>query len=1324
MKRLFTLLLLHVLIACQSSLFAQQTLSVRINNSFDDLEEWIAGPPTQTKTVGDIDWNSSDLEFGYESTTQDPQLVGLRFTNISIPKGSLIKKAYIQFTVDATSKNADPCRVVIKYEPVANASALDSTKFNLTNRSKSSDSVVWNVGGSGWTTVGSAGVDQRTADLSALITQIINQNGWNSGNALTFFLQGTGTREVESFDGDAPKAPLLVIEYVAAQTLSTRVNSAFDDIEEWLPGANQTATPGAIDWNSSDLEFGNENRNNDPQLVGLRFTNINIPKNSVIQNAYIQFTVDATSKNTDPCYAVIRYEPNDNPSTFDSVMYHLTNRTKSSDSVYWTVGGSTWSTVGSAGPDQRTPNLKSLVQQIVSRNGWQSGNAMAFFLTGSGTREVESFDGDAPKAAQLVIEYIPVTTYSKRINNAFDDLEEWIAGPPTQTKTVGDIDWNSSDLEFGYESTTQDPQMVGLRFNNLDIPQNASIRNAYIQFTVDATSKNADPCNVVIRYEPVANSSALDSNKFHLTNRSKSTDSVYWAVGGSGWTTVGSAGPDQRTPDLTALISKVVSDANWAKGNAITFFLTGSGTREVESFDGDAPKAPMLVVEYLGGTSGGNSNPNFTPLAITNFPVSNGQSWYFWDKSNKPASNWTDTLNNDTLWKSGKAPIGYGDAHWVSKTDSALTTLYVRKIVNVSSVNALSDTLELNLTCDDGALIYINGTQVLRRNLPTGTIDSNTLATRAVEGMNELVKYSYDVPKSALRNGKNVIAAEIHNIQNKSDLGFDMELMNRTMVAIPQYWGCNGSTDNYISCFPSLVPIEKVDSTGIPVNHTFQRIFAQGDAYTVGGGTAKGSNDFTGFIPANGSSTKGWLSINHETSPGGVSLLDIHLDCNTGLWVVDSSRAIDFATDIALTASNCSGGVTPWGTVVTCEETTSGGDANGDGYNDLGWNVEIDPITKKVKQYGTGKAQKLWAMGRMSHENACFKNDSLTSYYGEDAGNGSVYKFIADKKADMSTGKVYVLKLDSSLLNGEPKGTKGVWVQVPNSTQAERNGLKNAALGLGASTFSGVEDVEIGPIDDKIYFTAKGLNRTYRFKDNGMTVTDFETYVGGRSYRINTAEGVVSEDWGSGNDNLTFDNRGNLYVLQDGSRDHIWLVKQGHTQAAPRVEIFMTTPKESEPTGMTFTPDNKFMFLSIQSPSPANTTVQKDKAGNNVVFNKATTIVIGMEEAFSKGPKASFTVNDPSQCLTSNNFILTNTSTNAGQVNWSLGDNTSSDKNQETKTYNQAGNYQVKLKASGKENGCEDETSTPLTVYAKPAAVAISRKQRNLYRYTKNRLQL
>jgi len=125
-------------------------------------------------------------------------------------------------------------------------------------------------------------------------------------------------------------------------------------------------------------------------------------------------------------------------------------------------------------------------------------------------------------------------------------------------------------------------------------------------------------------------------------------------------------------------------------------------------------------------------------------------------------------------------------------------------------------------------------------------------------------------------------------------------------------------------------------------------------------------------------------------------------------------------------------------------------------------------------------------------------------------------------------------------------------------------------------------------------------------------------YVGGKAYNINSNGTSYTEDWGEGSDNLAFDNAGNLWVTQDGIKYHIWVVRNGHTQANPKVDIFAITPKNSEPTGITFTPDNRFMFISFQLNNAFNNeTIQIDAAQKQVRFNKSVTLVIARKEHFS-----------------------------------------------------------------------------------------------------------
>ncbi|MEH6778888.1 PhoX family protein, partial [Maribacter arcticus] len=413
-----------------------------------------------------------------------------------------------------------------------------------------------------------------------------------------------------------------------------------------------------------------------------------------------------------------------------------------------------------------------------------------------------------------------------------------------------------------------------------------------------------------------------------------------------------------------------------------------------------------------------------------------------------------------------------------------------------------------------------------------------------------------------------------------------------------------------IGDFISVNPVSQNTDFVIPSTHTFQSIISRGDPLTQGG-TLPRNTDFTGYVPIGGSSENGYLSINAELVPGAVSILDINYDSNTKLWSTSYSAEVNF-NSVVRTIANCSGTVTPWNTIISCEEYTSKEianqygfplDSNGDGYDDLGWAVEINPATKTV-------IDKRWALGNFKHENLVIHSNQRTAYQGADATVGYLYKFVADAAQDLSSGKLYVYK-------GSKNGP-GNWILLNNTTKAERNSTVDQSSALGATVFNGIEDVEIGP-GGYIYFAVKNEDQVYRFQDSdpisGTTVINMETFVGNRTYNITHSGGTTSVNWGYGNDNLAFDNDGNLWVLQDGDNNYIWVVKSGHTQANPKVEIFGTTPIGSEPTGITFSPDFRFLFMSIQHPNSGNnSTTQTDAAGNEVPFDKDISLVIALNE--------------------------------------------------------------------------------------------------------------
>ncbi|MDO5615502.1 MAG: metallophosphoesterase [Cruoricaptor ignavus] len=211
------LLQLSIFLLAVLSANAQITFSKKIASSTDDAEENQTGTYTTT--------TSSDLELVYDSwgpnTThgaQGLQTIGLRFTDITIPKGSVISKAYIKFTADGnTSGNVE---LNIKGELSVNAQTFShgaGVRNAISGRTKTTNSVTWKDIPN-WVS-GQSGTAQTTPDLSAIVTEIINQENWQRGNSIAFIINGNGEngrlRRAFSFNGNSGNAAELFIEYSA-----------------------------------------------------------------------------------------------------------------------------------------------------------------------------------------------------------------------------------------------------------------------------------------------------------------------------------------------------------------------------------------------------------------------------------------------------------------------------------------------------------------------------------------------------------------------------------------------------------------------------------------------------------------------------------------------------------------------------------------------------------------------------------------------------------------------------------------------------------------------------------------------------------------------------------------------------------------------------------------------------------------------------------------------------------------------------------------------------------------------------------------------------
>jgi hypothetical protein len=177
----------------------------------------------------------------------------------------------------------------------------------------------------------------------------------------------------------------------ASITEEVRVTASPDDAEE---RADSNVGRG-----STDLELVFDQGGN--QTVGMRFNGVDIPPGANITSAYIQFQVDETS--SDLTSLTIRGEDVDNAAIFTTATRNISSRPRTTAAVSWSPAP--WSTVGEAGPDQQTPDIASVIQEVVNRPGWSSGNSLVIIITGSGERVAESYNGDPAAAPLLHVDY-------------------------------------------------------------------------------------------------------------------------------------------------------------------------------------------------------------------------------------------------------------------------------------------------------------------------------------------------------------------------------------------------------------------------------------------------------------------------------------------------------------------------------------------------------------------------------------------------------------------------------------------------------------------------------------------------------------------------------------------------------------------------------------------------------------------------------------------------------------------------------------------------------------------------------------------------------
>jgi hypothetical protein len=165
-----------------------------------------------------------------------------------------------------------------------------------------------------------------------------------------------------------------------------------------------------------------------------------------------------------------------------------------------------------------------------------------------------------------------------------------------------------------------------------------------------------------------------------------------------------------------------------------------------------------------------------TLRAATTTLINFGSPWRYNDFGVDPGANWFTAAYPDGNWLFNFSQFGYGEGDEATETDPGNAT-YFRYYKTISDPAAFSS-FTLRVLRDDGAVVYINGTEVVRNNLPpTGTLNYNTTALSSISGAQESALVVTSLPPSLFVAGPNLIAVAVHQAASSGDdMSFNLEL--------------------------------------------------------------------------------------------------------------------------------------------------------------------------------------------------------------------------------------------------------------------------------------------------------------------------------------------------------------------------------------------------------------------------------------------------------------------------------------------------------------------------------------------------------------------
>ncbi len=334
------------------------------------------------------------------------------------------------------------------------------------------------------------------------------------------------------------------------------------------------------------------------------------------------------------------------------------------------------------------------------------------------------------------------------------------------------------------------------------------------------------------------------------------------------------------------------------------------------------------------------------------------------------------------------------------------------------------------------------------------------------------------------------------------------------------------------------------------------------------------------------------LVRNHELTPdkdggGDIPMGFDRVDGKTVMPGGTTTLVLDAATlrverqyrSLAGTVRNCAGGITPWGSWLTCEEAVFG--ASDRNEHDHGWVFEVPAGAGSLVNPAPLKA-----MGRFNHEAACVDPGTGVVYLTEDRPDSLLYRFVPDAKGDLAKGgRLEALALAGGITDSRNRSDRSMavgdwhrvrWIPLDN-VEAPEDDLRKRGAAQGGLIIARGEGIWMG--DGEMYFTATsggtaGLGQIFRMRPG----------TGGRPDALELFFESATRDQFNYGDNLCVAPNGHLVVCEDQYSEVVenhlrGITPEGHAYPLGLIRI------QTEPAGACFSPDGRTLFVNLYSPA-------------------------------------------------------------------------------------------------------------------------------------------